>query len=571
MYVDGVSGSNSNSGTQEEPWQTLQFAIDQVGPGDTIFVRDGIYSEKVSFDGAEDSGSEADGFVTLTAFPGETPVIDGQVLTPDGREGLISIRDAEYVRVSAIEIRDFTTTSASDTPVGIYVEGRSNHLEILDNTVHGIRQLNPSDGGAHGIGVFGTDASAAAHELLFRGNEVFDCNLMWSEAFVLNGNVRGFELRENIVHDCDNIAFDFIGYEGECGGCSGDFGDNVDRARDGLVVGNLAYAIDTIVNPVYEGQRSAAGFYVDGGANIVFERNVSRQNNLGIELASEHFGRATEQITVRNNFVLDCHVLGIATGGYSSGNGPGGGEARDNTVVNNTLYRNTTSDRPEDNWGAEILLQSRNIDNLYKNNIVVARSGKRRVAIDGAMNSGNVWGTQLYFGSDQGSTPGVVSTDDPQLVDPSAGDLHIQPGSPALNLGEALPETVIGTEDIDGDPRVSDGFVDLGADELDSATEVSILEEGPSSPFDLSTAPNPVRGLATISYRLPEASRVTLQVCDVQGRVVRTRAPGTQSPGLHEWSWDRSDDSGRSLPAGTYFVRLRVGAWKETVKLLIAE
>ena len=54
---------------------------------------------------------------------------------------------------------------------------------------------------------------------------------------------------------------------------------------------------------------------------------------------------------------------------------------------------------------------------------------------------------------------------DPLLVNPVAGDLHIDAGSPAINAGENLPSSQIGTLDIDGDARIFRGIVDLGADE----------------------------------------------------------------------------------------------------------
>lgn len=54
---------------------------------------------------------------------------------------------------------------------------------------------------------------------------------------------------------------------------------------------------------------------------------------------------------------------------------------------------------------------------------------------------------------------------DPLLVNPTAGDLHLNTGSPAINAGENLPSTQMGTLDIDGNARIINGTVDIGADE----------------------------------------------------------------------------------------------------------
>ena len=43
------SGSNSNSGTIEKPFKTIQFAINQLKNGEKCYVREGVYREKVTF------------------------------------------------------------------------------------------------------------------------------------------------------------------------------------------------------------------------------------------------------------------------------------------------------------------------------------------------------------------------------------------------------------------------------------------------------------------------------------------------------------------------------------------
>lgn len=48
-YYISTKGKNSNSGTYEQPFRTIQFGIDQLKPGDKCYIREGIYRENVVF------------------------------------------------------------------------------------------------------------------------------------------------------------------------------------------------------------------------------------------------------------------------------------------------------------------------------------------------------------------------------------------------------------------------------------------------------------------------------------------------------------------------------------------
>ena len=91
-------------------------------------------------------------------------------------------------------------------------------------------------------------------------------------------------------------------------------------------------------------------------------------------------------------------------------------------------------------------------------------------ASGGGANGTWIWKNVTYttfaaYQSGSGNdTTGFVGLD-PLLVNPAAGDLHISAGSSAINVGENLPSSQIGTVDIDGDARILHGTVDLGADE----------------------------------------------------------------------------------------------------------
>jgi cysteine-rich repeat protein len=469
-----ASAAPAAAATLEVPagYATIQAAVNAAVAGDVIEVSSGTYAEFVSFPNSGVPGSP----ITLMAKPGHNPVIDGSSLTTTDLEGLIYIENREYITVAGMEIANLSASHPSHFPAGIWIRGTSNNIRILDNVVHHIENAGCSSCGAHGIAAYGTSASGSIHDLLIDGNEVRDCVLGWSESVVVNGNVEDFVISNNVVHDNNNIGIDAIGFEGECMGC----GDALDRARDGLITGNHVYNIDSFGNPSYGGERSADGIYVDGGTRIVIEKNVVHDCNIGIELASEHGGKDTSEVTVRSNFVFRSHSIGIAIGGYDQMRG----STQDCVIAHNTLYDNDT----DHSGGGELLLQYDVQNNIIENNILYANAQNQFIANEFSLTAGNTIDYNLYFSAGGAASSSWVWTEDPYtgfaawqagtgndanslfvdplLVSPATGNLHISGGSPAVGAAVALAGGAAGTEDIDGGPRVSGAAADIGADEL---------------------------------------------------------------------------------------------------------
>jgi len=68
--------------------------------------------------------------------------------------------------------------------------------------------------------------------------------------------------------------------------------------------------------------------------------------------------------------------------------------------------------------------------------------------------------------------------------------------------------------------------------------------------------PNPTRGMVALSFTLPRAGTLQLEVMDLSGRHVRALAPRRFEAGTAELTWDGRDDLGRSAPAGVYWLRV---------------
>ena len=74
-YVDAGTGADGNAGTQSAPWRTVNYAVQHVPAGGTVYLRGGVYYENVYIART----ATASGPITLRSFPGELAVIDGGI------------------------------------------------------------------------------------------------------------------------------------------------------------------------------------------------------------------------------------------------------------------------------------------------------------------------------------------------------------------------------------------------------------------------------------------------------------------------------------------------------------
>jgi len=72
QYYVSTGGSDSNPGTSDRPWRTIQKAANTMVAGDTVIVRAGDYAERVQVSRSGSSGAQitfqAEGTVTMRGF-----------------------------------------------------------------------------------------------------------------------------------------------------------------------------------------------------------------------------------------------------------------------------------------------------------------------------------------------------------------------------------------------------------------------------------------------------------------------------------------------------------------------
>jgi hypothetical protein len=512
------NGSDSQgNGSQGSPWASIGHALSRVKPGDTVYVAGGTYSESVtlSTSGTASAPIVIDGqgaaiidgsqvaCCTSPAFASSNGFIGGNT------EGLLNIgsKSAEnYVTVEGFTIQNYATTDDSMVPAGILLAGGGTGINVLDNTIQNIHAANTSNGNAYGIGVFGTSATPLSVTVSY--NTVTGCLTGVSETTTFNGNVQNFVFSYNTVYGNDNIGMDAIGFEGV--GPSG-----ADQAKNGDVYGNVIYNNSGVNNPGYAGSSpnwGEDGLYCDGCTQVVFERNIVYGNDIGIEAASEISGKLSSDVIIRNNLIFGSNSAGITVGGYAKS---GTGGSSNITIVNNTLYDNDL----QKTGSGEFQIQYRASGITFENNAVYAGAqgqflngyvpgsgvtldhndyyttssttlfvlnnssyssfAKYRQATGQEQNS--VFANPAYVALPTCSATGTTPTGGGKTKASScttAGNLDLQPGSPAWNAGNPLlgspsgsgystyekSQPFVGSVDFNGNARVNaNGQINIGA------------------------------------------------------------------------------------------------------------
>lgn len=94
---------------------------------------------------------------------------------------------------------------------------------------------------------------------------------------------------------------------------------------------------------------------------------------------------------------------------------------------------------------------------------------------------------------------------------------------------------------------------------INDPVTVAGVEPDPAPPARpaLSISPNPFADLASLRLLTAGTASIEVTIYDSQGRNVRQLLNTTLDGGEHAFQWDGQDDSGRTLPGGFYFIRVR--------------
>ena len=180
--------ADTNPGTEEKPFKTVQQAADAAKPGDTVFVMAGNYDERVK---VKTGGTEGKP-VAFVAMPRRSATVGGFEL------------EASYIRVEGFEI--------TADPPATAVQLNASHCEVLDNYIHDMMVAVNGTAGRPSADGNTRDYSAVAHNRIAY-NKVYHSEygfiLGGEDWLVENNEVNRLFMyaRGNQYDDCDYSRF----------------------------------------------------------------------------------------------------------------------------------------------------------------------------------------------------------------------------------------------------------------------------------------------------------------------------------------------------------------------------
>jgi hypothetical protein len=435
---------NLNNATPVSPFTNwpaaatnIQDAIDAANAGDFIVVSNGIYNYGGrAVYGAATNRVVADKAVTVQSVNGPAAtIVAGSANTTYPPAGIRCV----YLTNGAV-LNGFTLTNGSARNSGNQVQEQS------------------------GGGVWCEDNSAVVSNCVFTGNSG-----AWYGGGAFRGTLLGCTLTNNTSGfggaACSNLLVNCALLQNTA-------------AYNNLNSGGGAYFC-TLSNCLVTGNQSLGGGSSGGGVFAGTAYSCSLSNNAARNGGGACFGVLYNCLVssnrasnygggARSNTLNNCVIRGnsaviagggaisstlnncLLTGNFAGGGGGGsGGGASDSTLVNCTIARNIATAGGGGTASSALTdcVNYYNIGGLGDNN-----------SYNGILN---------YCCTTPLPTNGVGNiTNEPAFGDLANGNFHLQSNSPCINAGNNA--AVPGSTDLDGNPRIVGGNVDMGAYECQS-------------------------------------------------------------------------------------------------------
>jgi hypothetical protein len=135
-----------------------------------------------------------------------------------------------------------------------------------------------------------------------------------------------------------------------------------------------------------------------------------------------------------------------------------------------------------------------------------------------------------------------------------------------------LESVVIGLRPLNGSADAELILTDLVIDDMIYLTEPRRLGGAGSLPTDYAlhnNYPNPFNPETVISFSLPEAEHVQIEIINLLGQSIRSLTDRSFDAGTHTVVWDATNNSGDEVASGVYFYKIQAGNFVDTKKMTL--
>lgn len=394
-----TSGDDSDNGSWDKPWKTLNRAVQTVKAGDLIYVREGRYT--LNNPVLLNRRGQANRWIVISGYPGEKAILDAARLDTDDEAALV-LRNAAYIRVQNLRIQNSPTK-------GIAVQ-RSHHIDLFYNRISSTWGSGIAAWGDSGdkiwcdyIRIIGNHVYKPNSKDMFRGSG--EQRKPPHEGVTL-ARVSNFEVAWNEVSYGDKEGID----------CKG-------PCRHGKIHHNHVHHHDN--HPF------SVGIYIDAWTEALYDieifRNTVHDCGDGIHINSED-GVDVENIDVHHNVLYNFHWTGIAVHNWAEKDGKKGW-TRDVRIWNNTVF----------NANAGLWIGGPTVSDVTVINNIFADSRHKDVenarGINFVDNNVNLRNT-LYNGRVDAKGSNAVKAN-PQFKDSDGADFTLMNSSPAIDAGNS--------------------------------------------------------------------------------------------------------------------------------------
>jgi hypothetical protein len=387
-YADNTA--SSGSGTLASPWNSIQKGLDNIGAGDTLYVRGDsqgrIYQETLDFPSGTSSKP-----VSLKAYPGEKVIVktsskmgmSGSYMVIEGivfdhqNDGsdFFSIK-GNYITFRNCEIRN----GARDL-----FDVSGDYLTIDDSVIHDAKW---SGGDAHCV-----VANPGTKGLTLRGNTIYNCGGDGLQMYASDSTSTSSYSTDLLVEG--NTFYNQPGFTGEN---ALDF----KGVNNALIKNNEMYGFST--NKAFVVQK--------GPSNIHVENNVIHDSHRGVEFRGEAGKSQSGQKFIGNVlYNFDEYALKF------------------DDVSDSVVYHNTI-----DNGGGDsIRIEGGGLKNSkIKNNLIYNTGSPKTEGMSNVEHDHNGW-----FSSSAGGLSGTgdITGSNPGFVNAGSHDYHLTSTSPAIDKG----------------------------------------------------------------------------------------------------------------------------------------